>query len=74
MRHLAEAKSYCKIRSWSKEFVLHLISISHSQWIYRNARVLMKRLEGKTEEEHRAIMEEVRSMMNGEPTELLPQH
>jgi hypothetical protein len=71
---LASAGSNWRIKSWAKKFVQHLLEITHRQWNYRNARVHLKKVEGRTAQEHEKIMQEVRQMMLVDPSELLPEH
>ena len=71
---LCAAGSRMRLQTWSKFFLRHLINITHRQWLYRNARIHIRKLEGKTEREHTRIMEEVRDMMLVDPSDLLPCH
>jgi hypothetical protein len=72
--NLARAGSHWRIKTWAKKFVQHLLEITHRQWSYRNAKVHLKKVEGRTEKEHEQIMQEVRQMMLVDPSELLPEH
>ena len=63
-----------RIRTWSKHLLRHLLCITHRQWLFRNAKVHLRKLEGKTEQEHRQIIEEVREMMLVDSDDLLPCH
>jgi hypothetical protein len=63
-----------RLKTWTKFFLRHLLNITHRQWIYRNARIHLRKLEGKTEREHTRIMEDVRDMMLVDPSDLLPCH
>jgi hypothetical protein len=72
--NLARAGSNWRIKTWAKKFVQHLLEITHRQWSYRNAKVHLKKVEGRTEQEHDKIMQEVRQMMLVDPSELLPEH
>ena len=56
---LCVARSYMRLLTWAKNFLRHLLSITHRQWLYWNARIHLRKLEGKTEREHTKIMEEV---------------
>ena len=71
---LVRAGSSWRIQTWAKKFVQHLLEITHRQWSYRNAKVHLKKAEGRTAQEHEAVMSEVRKMMLVDPTELLPEH
>ncbi len=68
------AGSSWRIQTWAKKFVQHLLEITHRQWSYRNAKVHLKKAEGRTAQEHEAVMGEVRQMMLVDPSELLPEH
>ena len=72
--NLARAGSTWRIKTWAKKFVQHLLEITHRQCSYRNAKVHLKKVEGRTEREHKQIMQEVRQMMLVDPSELLPEH
>ena len=56
---LCASQSYMRIRTWAKQFLRHLLSITHRQWLYRNAKVHLRKLKGKTEQEHKCIIDEV---------------
>ena len=71
---LHDSPSHIKIKMWSELFLQHLIGITHRQWTYRNARVHLKKIEGRTEQEHEEVFDEVRHMMLLDPVELLPKH
>ena len=72
---LAASGSHMRLLTWAKHFLRHLLSITHRQWLYRNAKIHIRKLEGKTEREHVDIIEEVRDMMLVDPDEeLLPCH
>jgi hypothetical protein len=72
--NLVQAGSSWRIQTWAKKFVQHLLEITHRQWSYRNARVHLKKAEGRTTQEHEVVMNEVRQMMLVDPSELLPEH
>ena len=72
--NLVRAGSSWRIQTWAKKFVQHLLEITHRQWSYRNAKVHLKKAEGRTAQEHEAVMGEVRQMMLVDPSELLPEH
>jgi hypothetical protein len=72
---LAASGSHMRLLTWAKHFLRHLLSITHRQWLYHNAKIHIRKLEGKTEREHVDIIEEVRDMMLVDPDEeLLPCH
>ena len=62
------------IKSWSTEFIHQVLGITHKQWIFRNTRTHICLMEGKTESEHKAIMEQVSQLLFTDPELLLPQH
>jgi hypothetical protein len=62
------------IKTWGTTFIQHVLSITHDQWTFRNARVHIKLLEHKTADEHDSIMESVMERLTTSPEELLPQH
>ena len=71
---LHEADSKLSIKTWGGTLVQHILSISHRQWSYRNATIHLKKAEGRTKEEHIAVIKEVKQAMLLDPVELLPQH
>jgi hypothetical protein len=62
------------ILSWAPRFIHLVLDITHKQWLFRNARVHICLLEGKTATEHQAITEQVSMMICTDPVLLLPQH
>jgi hypothetical protein len=73
-RYLKEAGSRLRIQSWSTSFIQHLLGITHKQWIYRNVSIHLKVKDGHTAIEHRDLLDEVRNMMQTEPSDLLQRH
>ena len=71
---LHHAGAYMHICTWAKKFIQLLLNITHRQWLYRNARIHLRTVEGKTEKEHLQIIDEVRDMMLVDPATLLPEH
>lgn len=71
---LHRAGSRMQIRTWAKKFVQLLLNITHRQWLYRNARIHLRAVEGKTEQEHLQVIRAVRNMMLVDPATLLPEH
>ena len=71
---LREIGSSRTITTWSGQFVTRLIEITHRQWVYRNAKIHLRKTEGMTKDEHIKVMEEVKEMMLTDPQLLLPQH
>jgi hypothetical protein len=71
---LKRAGSHRHIKSWSTEFIHHVLGITHKQWIFRNTRTHTCLLDGKTEAEHNTIMDQVGQLLFTDPALLLPQH
>jgi hypothetical protein len=74
VEYISQAQSRWRPQTWCKFFIQHLLNITHRQWLYRNAKIHLRKLEGKTASEHNAVIAEVRQMMLIDPEELLPQH
>jgi hypothetical protein len=73
-KSLSDAQSRMHIKTWATLFIQHVLTITHQQWAFRNARVHIRLLEGKTAAEHRDIMEEVLDRIATPEDDLLPQH
>ena len=58
-RFLRHIRSRRKIKSWATQFMQQVLRITHQQWIYRNTRIHIYQVEGKTAAEHREIMQAV---------------
>ena len=71
---LTKENSPIHIKTWSTHFIQRVLDITHQQWLFRNTRVHIRLLEGKTTEEHNAIMEDVLERLSTSPGDLLPQH
>lgn len=71
---LQQSGSRRTITSWVAQFIQHLLSITHHQWLCRNARIYTKVKEGRTVSQHVDVMEEVSEMMLVDPSNLLPRH
>jgi hypothetical protein len=71
---MKEKGKMTKIRTWSGNFSQQLLQITHRQWLCRNARVHLKKLEGRNEDQHREVFEKVKEMMLTDPSNLLPCH
>jgi hypothetical protein len=71
---LKRSGSRLHIKSWSTNFIRHVLEITHKQWIFRNTRTHICLLDGKTEAEHNTIMEQVSQLLFTDPKHLLPQH
>ena len=72
--YLRKHSSWWKIKTWASHLVQHLLNITHRQWLYRNARIHLRKAEGLTTSEHEDIFELVKDMMLVDPSDLLPQH
>ena len=62
------------IETWTRGFLTKLLNITHQQWLYRNARIHIRHVEGLSMEEHNRIMEKVKSLIGTDPMSLLPEH
>jgi hypothetical protein len=62
------------IKTWATKFIQQILHITHQQWLFRNARVHIRLLEGKTTDEHNEIMTQVLEKLSTPADELLPQH
>ena len=72
--YLLRNNSYWKIRTWSSHLIQHLLNVTHRQWLYRNAKIHIRKLENLTANEHNTVIELVKDMMLVDPTDLLPRH
>ena len=72
--YLIRNKSFWKIRTWSSHLIQHLLNITHRQWLYRNAKIHIRKLDGMTASEHHTVIELVKDMLLVDPTDLLPRH
>ena len=71
---LCRPGAYMKIKTWSKQFIHHMLCVSHRQWTYRNAQTHLKKVEGRTQEDHDKVRDEVRALLAVQPGDLLPCH
>ena len=71
---LQTSGSWWKIKTWSSHFIQHLLNITHRQWLYRNARIHLRKVEGLTAAEHEDVIELVKDMVLVDPNDLLPRH
>ena len=62
------------ISNWAGTFVSKVLAITHSQWVYRNTKVHLRLVEGKTLIEHDEVMEEVLRLLATHPKDICPQH
>ena len=58
-RHLRCIQSRRHIKTWAISFIQQVLNITHEQWLYRNTRIHIRLVEGKTAAEHREIMHAV---------------
>jgi len=72
--HLKTASLFITPKTWGKQFIEHLLSITHKQWIFRNSKVHLKKLDGLTEEEHHEVFDKMEELMLTSKEELLPSH
>ena len=66
--------SYYDVINWGKGLVERLVRITHKQWLFRNCHVHFKKLEGLSPAQHDDIFERVVSLMDTDPSDLLPCH
>jgi hypothetical protein len=71
---LTAVSSKWTIKSWSCHFIKRVLSITHRQWLYRNARIHIRLADGLTEPEHKTIIQLVQDLLHTDPNDLLPQH
>eukprot|EP00956_Cyclotella_meneghiniana_P012231 scaffold17380_cov52-Cyclotella_meneghiniana.AAC.2 len=74
--YLQSTNSYWKIKTWASHLVSHLLNITHRQWLYRNARIHLRKVEGLTAAEHEDVIELIKDMVMVDPADLLllPRH
>ena len=63
-----------QINTWATQFIHQVLAITHKQWLFRNARVQIRLVGGKTSEDHCKIMAEVLDKLSTPAETLLPQH
>jgi hypothetical protein len=56
---------------WAKGLIRRLLGITHRQWLHRNAKVHIKKRDGKTQVQHEEIMDKVRDLILTDPMDLL---
>lgn len=71
--HLSTTPSLIGAADWAKGLVNHLIRITHCQWKYRNDTTHF-RVEGRTPEQHREVIQEMNRLMEVDPSTLLPKY
>ena len=59
---------------WGQQFIEQLLSITHKQWIFRNSKVHLRKLDGLTEGEHNDIFQRMEELMFTNPDDLVPAH
>ena len=71
---LIQNSSKWTIKAWSSQFIKRVLHMTHRQWLYRNARIHIKLVDGLTSTEHQQIIHLVNSLLYTDPNDLLPQH
>jgi hypothetical protein len=71
---LKQTGSRCSIETWTKQFLIKVLDITHRQWLYRNSRIHIKQTEGLSLTDHEIILQKVKSLIGTDPMDLLPQH
>ena len=59
---------------WCSQLSSKLLSLTHSQWLFRNSHVHFRKLGGLTTKQHEDIFDGVINLMGRDPEELLPKH
>ena len=72
-RHIKTCSAVYTVELWSIGMIEHLLGITHKQWLYRNARVHLEKLDGHTEAEHVKVMSRRRVLLWTDPDSLMPQ-
>ncbi len=72
--HLTQIGSRQSISSWASQFTHKILNIPHKQWLYRNARIHIRLVEGLTTAEHNTIRDKVVALLSTDLDDLLPQH
>jgi hypothetical protein len=70
--HIKSCSTVYTVESWATGMIEHLLGITHKQWVYRNARVHLEKLDGHTEAEHAKIMSRIRVLLWTDPDSLMP--
>ena len=71
---LKSSNLYLTPTKWGQQFIEQLLSITHKQWIFRNSKVHLRKLDGLTEDEHKDIFQRMEDLMFTNPDDLLPAH
>ena len=71
--HLSSTPARFGALDWAKGLANWLIRITHRQWTYRNS-VVHYKVEGRSAEEHKAVIAEMTRLMSVDPTTLLPKY
>ena len=71
---LLSSGRYLSPRQWGVQFIVHLLNITHKQWIFRNSKKHYKGLDGLTAKQHREIFDRVEELMYTDADDLLPKH
>ncbi len=72
--YMKDTGSKQNIRTWAVSFITRVLHITHQQWLYRNMRLHIRLVEGKTEAEHELIRKQVEDMILTTDSDLLPHH
>ena len=73
-KYMRDIHARQNIKSWAVHFISRLLQITHQQWLYRNMRLHIRLVEGKTANEHEVIRQQVVDMLHTKEEDLLPQH
>ena len=71
---LLSNKYYSTEEGWGRHLVKSLMIATHKQWLFRNAHVHFRKLEGLTAKQHEEVFELVEELMLTDPEELLAKH
>jgi len=69
---LCRNNSYWKVKTWASLLIQRLLSITHRQWLYWNARLYIRTVKGMSPSEHVHIIDLVKDMMLVDPMDLFP--
>ena len=59
---------------WCTILCTKLLELTHKQWLFRNSHVHFKKLEGLTPQQHAEVYQQVKSLEDTDPDDLLPRH
>ena len=72
--YLSNPRSCLTPAKWCQTLQSKLLQMTHKQWIFRNAHVHYKKLDGLTMAQHEDILAKVDELMWTDPSELLDKH